>query len=182
MSSPHRSLVAALQAEFVAQRAAAEKAIAQLGDDDLRRSAGGDTNSVAVIMKHLAGNLRSRFTDFLTSDGEKPWRDRDSEFLDDFAPGAAGRQQATARWNEGWACALAALDALTDADLARTVTIRGEPHTVQRALARSLAHAGYHTGQILLIARLLVGPERWRVITIPKGGSQEHNRRMGYTT
>ncbi|MBL0921414.1 MAG: DUF1572 family protein [Phycisphaerales bacterium] len=180
MPPDDRSLIRQFQAEFLAQRATADKAIAQLDDEQIRRSLDGDVNSVAIVMKHLAGNFLSRFTDFLTTDGEKAWRERDGEFVDDFAPGAAGRGQIEARWSEGWACLTGALDGLRDADLAGTVTIRGEPHTVQRALTRALAHAAHHTGQIVLLARMTVGPERWRTISIPRGGSKEYNRKMGY--
>ena len=180
MSPDNRSLIRQFQAEFLAQRATADKAIAQLDDEQIRRSFDGDVNSVAVVMKHLAGNFLSRFTDFLTTDGEKPWRERDGEFVDDFEAGAAGRAQIEARWGEGWACLVAALEELRDADLHRTVTIRGEPHTVQRALTRALAHAAHHTGQIVLLARMTVGPRGWKTISIPKGGSREFNRRMGF--
>ena len=183
MPPDDHSLVQQFQAEFLAQRATADKAIAQLDDEQIRRSLDGDVNSVAIVMKHLAGNFLSRFTDFLTTDGEKPWRDRDGEFVDDFAPGApgtAGRAQIEARWSEGWECLTGALDALCDADLHKTITIRGEPHTVQRALTRALAHTAHHTGQIVLLARMTVGPERWRTISIPRGGSKEFNRKMGF--
>jgi uncharacterized damage-inducible protein DinB len=175
-----RSLIRQFQAEFLAQRATADKAIAQLDDEQIRRSLDGDVNSIAIVMKHLAGNFLSRFTDFLTTDGEKPWRERDGEFVDDFEEGAAGRGQIEARWSEGWSCLVAALEELRDEDLHRTVTIRGEPHTVQRALTRALAHAAHHTGQIVLLARMTVGPRGWKTISIPKGGSGEFNRRMGF--
>ena len=176
----HRIAVRAFEEEFASLRRVAEKAINQLNSEQLRVSPAPESNSAAVIMKHLAGNFRSRFTDLLTSDGEKPWRDRDGEFVDDLPQGDEGRRAILERWDEGWRCVLDALALLTDADLGRTVTIRGEPHTVARALARSLAHAGYHTGQIVSLARGLVGPDRWSVISVPRGGSAEHNRRMGY--
>jgi len=131
-------------------------------------------------MKHIGGNLRSRFIAFLTEDGEKLNRDRDGEFVDDFPPGDAGRDAALHAWGEGWTALDAALALLTDADLTRTVHIRGEPHTIALALARSLAHLAYHQGQITLIARIIVGPERWKVISIARGGTKAHLARMGY--
>jgi len=156
------------------------RAVDQLDADLVRRPLDPETNSVAVILKHLGGNLRSRFTDFLTTDGEKPDRRRDDEFVDAFPAGEAGRAGALAAFDSGWSVLTATLATLTDADLGRTVTIRGEPHTVARALARSLAHVAYHQGQVTLIARTLVGPGRWKVITIPRGGSREHDARLGF--
>jgi hypothetical protein len=170
--------------EFRALRATAEKAIAQLDDDAIRRAPAPQTNSVAVIMKHVAGNFLSRFTDFLTTDGEKAWRNRDDEFVDAYPPGAPGRAAIMARWEQGWACVLGAAAALTDEDLGRTVQIRGEPHTVDRALTRALAHAGYHVGQIVLVAKMLVGqsagPQSWKTISVPPGGSEAFNRSKGF--
>ncbi len=174
------TLLSDIRAEFLSQKSTAEQAIAQLDDDQIRRSLDGDVNSIVIIMKHLAGNFRSRFTNFLTDDGEKSWRNRDSEFIDDFPPGRDGRAAAEAVWREGWAVLLAALDSLTDVDLTRTVSIRGEPMPASRALTRALAHAAYHTGQIILIARMLRGPQAWQTISIPRGGSEAHNKRMGY--
>lgn len=160
---------------FRSQKTLAESAIAQLNDEQLRRAPDANTSSVAVIMKHMAGNLLSRFTDFLTTDGEKPWRDRDSEFIDDFTDRAA----VMAYWEKGWACLFATLASLEPSDLARTITIRAQPQSVPLALARALAHAGYHTGQIVLTARLLAG-DTWNTITVPRGKSAEFNRSMGY--
>ncbi len=164
----------------MAVRGSLVKAVDQLDADAIRRTLDPETNSVAVILKHLGGNLRSRFTDFLATDGEKPDRRRDDEFVDDFPPGGAGRAAAIEAFESGWSVLTATLASLTDADLGRTVTIRGEPHTVARALARSLAHLAYHQGQVTLIARTLVGPDRWKVITIPRGGSGEHDARLGF--
>ncbi|MFO0829432.1 MAG: DUF1572 family protein [Phycisphaerales bacterium] len=175
-----RDVVQAFESEFAAVRATCEKAIAQLDAGEIRRGLDEQSNSVAVILKHVGGNLRSRFTDFLTDDGEKSWRRRDDEFVDDFPEGEAGRAAALERWNEGWSVALDALARLSDADLDRVVTIRGEPHRVARALARSLAHVAYHAGQIVQTARTIVGEARWTTITIPRGRSDEFNRRMGY--
>ncbi|MCA3005425.1 MAG: DUF1572 domain-containing protein [Planctomycetaceae bacterium] len=179
MDTPaERLLLAAIHDEFLAVKATCEKALDQLDPNGIRWSPDPHTNSVAVIIKHLAGNLRSRFTDLLTTDGEKPWRRRDDEFVDDFPPGAEGRAAIIERWQAGWSVLLNTLAGLTDADLSRTVTIRGEPHSVARALARSLAHAGYHCGQIVTVARMATGPDRWRTVTIPVGQSQAFNDQM----
>lgn len=156
---------------FRANRGWADKAIAQLPDDKLHVALDANTNSIAVIMKHLAGNLASRWTDFLTSDGEKPWRNRDDEFIDTFSD----REQLLSYWEEGWNCLFAALQSLGPKDLANTVTIRGEPHSVPLAIHRSLAHCGYHVGQIVMIARILAG-DNWNTITIPRGESETYNK------
>ncbi len=176
-----RLLIGDFAFKFAEIRRESERAIAQLDAEQLRRSLDGDTNSVAVIMKHVGGNLRSRFTSFLTEDGEKPWRDREAEFVDDFPAGEAGRDAALADWRDGWRVLESALASLTDADLAtKTVSIRGVPHTVSRALARSLAHMAYHQGQITLVARMIVGRERWNTISIPRGGTAQRHAEMGF--
>ncbi len=150
----------------------AEKAVVQVSDEDLRKALHPETNSIAVIMKHIAGNLISRFTDFLTTDGEKPDRNRDNEFVDDFR----SRDELLNYWERGWKCVFSALAELTPADLEKIVTIRGEPHSVVKAVDRSIAHLAYHVGQIVLIARVHAG-KNWNVMTIPRGGSDEFNRR-----
>ncbi len=148
----------------------ADKAISQLPDEKLHVALDENTNSIAVIMKHVAGNLLSRWTDFLTTDGEKPWRNRDDEFVDSFS----NREELLAHWEQGWTRLFETLASLTPPDLSRTVTIRGEPHSVPLAIQRSLAHCGYHVGQIVMIARILAGDE-WQTITIPRGGSASYN-------
>jgi hypothetical protein len=168
-----RSLVEGALASFRSNKAWADKAVAQLPDDKLHVAVDPNTNCIAVIMKHVAGNLLSRWTDFLTSDGEKPWRDRDDEFVDTFAT----RDELTAHWESGWGRLFESLEGLTASDLLRTVTIRGEPHGVPLAILRSLAHCGYHAGQIVLLARILAG-DRWTTITIPRGGSAAFNERV----
>ena len=137
----------------------ADKAIGQIADDKLRMSLDPNTNCIAVIMKHVAGNLLSRWTDFLTTDGEKPWRNRDDEFVDTFS----NKNELVAYWDSGWQRLFDSLSALTSSDLNRTVTIRGEPHSVPLASQRSLAHTAYHVGQIILIARILAG-DQWTTI------------------
>jgi len=178
--SADRTVIEGFEREYASVRIGCERAVTQLDASQLRRALDPETNSAAVIMKHMAGNLRSRFTNFLEEDGEKPWRGRDAEFVDDFPAGDAGRAAVLTLWNDGWQVLADALARLTDDDLPRTVRIRGEPHTVVRALARSLAHAAYHQGQIVLIARTLAGPEHWKTLTIARGKSDEHNRSMGY--
>lgn len=165
--------LASARALFRRQKDLAEQAMAQLTDDEVRRPLVPGTNSIAVIVKHMGGNMRSRWTDFLTSDGEKPDRNREREFVDDFA----SRAEMQAYWESGWQALFAALEPLTDTDLARTVTIRGEPHSVIHAIHRQLDHYAYHVGQIVLVARILAG-DRWRHLSIPPGGSEAYNRRM----
>lgn len=151
----------------------ADKAITQLPDDKLRIALDENTNSIAIIMKHVAGNLLSRWTDFLTTDGEKPDRNRDGEFLDTFGD----RGEILAFWERGWDCLFGEIEKLQPTDLAKTVTIRGEPHSVPLAIQRSLGHTCYHVGQILLIARVLA-EGRWQVITIPRNGSANYNQKV----
>lgn len=149
----------------------ADRAVAQISDEALHRSLDPHTNSIAVIMKHIAGNLRSRWTDFLTSDGEKPWRNRDDEFVDTLTT----RNELLAAWESGWQCVIDALESLAEADFERTIEVRGEPHTVALATERSLAHTSYHVGQIVMLARHWAG-DVWDTLTIPRGGSAAHNQ------
>jgi hypothetical protein len=168
-----KALVDGAVTSFRANKGWAEKAIAQVPDERLRVALDPNTSSIAVIMKHVAGNLLSRWTDFLTSDGEKPWRDRDEEFVDTFA----SRDELLGYWESGWQRLFDALTALTPEDVGKTVTIRGEALTVPLAIERSLAHCGYHVGQIVLIARILAG-DQWTTITIPRGASAAFNQRV----
>ena len=160
-----RDLIASIEAEYRRYKTLGEGAINQLADSQLAQVP-GTGNSIVTIVWHLAGNLKSRFTDFLTADGEKPWRDRDSEFL----AREVSRKELQAKWEDGWRMLFAALTDLSDVDLGRTVTIRGEPHTVAQALHRSLAHASYHVGQIVYEAKALRGAD-WRYLSIPPGQS-----------
>ncbi len=162
--------IPSLRKLFTYYKELAEKAIAQVKDENLHRLMGDDGNSIAVIMQHIAGNARSRFTEFLTSDGEKPWRDRDGEFTEK----ASTREELIADWNSGWTCFFAALDPLTESDLERIVFIRNEGHTVFEALHRQLAHYAYHVGQLVLLARAFAGNE-WNSLSIPRGASQAFN-------
>lgn len=147
-----------------------ERAMAQVPDADLHRRLDEDANSIALIVKHLSGNLRSRLSDFLTTDGEKPDRNRDDEF--EMAE-TVSRDELLAWWQRGWDVALATLDELTAADLERTVTIRGEPFLVVEALNRIATHTAYHVGQIVLLAKHFAGPG-WTSLSIPKGQSRQH--------
>jgi Protein of unknown function (DUF1572) len=154
-----------------ANKRLADRAVQQVPDEKLHIALDANTNSIAVIMKHVAGNLLSRWTDFLTSDGEKPERNRDNEFVDTLR----SRAEIVADWERGWACLLQALKNLSAADLQKTVTIRGEPHSVPLAISRSLGHTCYHIGQIVQLARHHAG-DKWNTLTIPKGGSQQFNQ------
>src|SRR5262245_11574871 len=147
-----------------------EKALAQMPDEALHTELDANSNSVAVIVKHLGGNLRSRFRDFLTTDGEKPDRNRDGEFQ---MPERASRAQVMQWWEDGWTTVLGAIDALTADDLTRTIQIRGEAFLVVEALNRSITHTAYHVGQIVYLARHFAGPA-WTSLTIPKGESAKH--------
>jgi hypothetical protein len=146
-----------------------EAAMAQLTDEDFLVILDPESNSVAIIVKHLAGNMRSRFTDFLTSDGEKPDRFRDREF--EITP-ATTRADVMKWWEEGWSIVFAAIDALKPEDVMRTVTIRSEPHTVLQAINRQIAHYAQHIGQIVLLAKHLRSSE-WKTLSVPRGKSEE---------
>lgn len=164
--------IAGVRHDFDTYRRMAERALAQVDDDGFFATPGPETNSLAVIVKHMAGNLRSRWTDFLTTDGEKPDRQRDGEF--ELTP-ADTRVALMERWEAGWRLVADQLAALSDADLSKTVMIRWEPHTVLQALQRQLTHAAYHTGQITLLARHYAGD--WRSLSIPRGESDAFNAR-----
>jgi hypothetical protein len=150
-----------------------ERALAQVSDADFFRSPAPESNSIAVIVKHLAGNMRSRFTDFLTSDGEKPGRKRDGEFVVE----GDSREDLMREWDAGWECVLSAITPLTPADLGRTVRIATEPHTVIGAINRHLAHFAYHSGQIAYLAKEWAGPA-WKTLSIPRGGSAAYNEEV----
>lgn len=151
----------------------AERAMAQVSDEALLASGDEDQNSIAIIVKHVAGNMRSRWTDFLTSDGEKPDRRRDTEFENP----PASRAELLAIWEAGWQCLFDALTPLTDADLTRTVTIRGEAHSVSQALNRQVAHYAYHIGQIVVLAKQL-RTGAWQTLSVARGQSQTFNERV----
>jgi len=156
--------------EFRKSRRLAEGALAQTSDEDFFRAIDGETNPIAIVVKHMSGNMRSRWTNFLTTDGEKPDRNRDDEFV---INAWDTRETLAAAWENGWRAVLEAVAALTPDDLARTVTIRGEPHTVMQAINRQMTHYAYHTGQIVFLARHFAG-SRWKSLSIARGESRSH--------
>ena len=170
------NLIDSIRAEYLRYKSLADASIDQLKDAELSAPGPRGGNSIAVICWHISGNLRSRFTDFLTSDGEKPDRFRDHEFE---VSGATTRSDAMRWWEEGWACVLGAIDALKPEDVMRTVTIRGEPHTVFEAINRQIAHYAAHIGQIVFLAKHLRSSE-WKTLSIPRGKSEEFkDQRVG---
>ncbi|MBI4265258.1 MAG: DUF1572 family protein [Acidobacteria bacterium] len=168
-----RDSIEAIEAEYLKYKSLGEAAIAQLEDGELSLPGPNDSNSIAVVVWHVSGNLVSRFTDFLTADGEKAWRDRDDEFV----ARTVTRQELLEKWNGGWGTLLAALETLRDEDFSRHVAIRGQSLRVDAALYRSLAHTAHHVGQIVYLAKSFRG-EAWRTLSIPKGQSQAFNARL----
>jgi Protein of unknown function (DUF1572) len=164
-----RDLIDSIRGEYERYKALAEGALRQVRDDDLSRAGPNGSSSLAIICWHLSGNLRSRFTDFLTSDGEKPWRNREEEFDDR----AVSRDEFLAKWEEGWRVLFAALDGLADDHLNATVTIRGQAMKVHQALHRSLGHTAYHVGQMVYLAKAFRGKE-WSSLSIPRGQSNTY--------
>lgn len=158
---------------FRQYKALADRAMAQVTDAQLFLALDDEANSIAILAKHMAGNMLSRWTDFLASDGEKPSRNRDGEFVD--PPDT--RAELLALWESGWACLFGALEPLTDADLGRTVLIRGEAHSVMQAVNRQIAHYAQHVGQIVLLAKHYAG-NQWQSLSVPKNKSAEFNRRV----
>ncbi len=150
-----------------------ERAMDQIADEQLFVASDAESNSIAIIVKHMAGNMRSRWTDFLTTDGEKPDRERDSEFVDP----PPNRGALLELWENGWERVFQAIEPLSDEDLGRTVTIRGEAHSVMQAINRQLAHYAYHVGQIVLLAKHFA-QDHWQSLSVPKNRSQEFNQRV----
>lgn len=163
------NLLPAFIFEFERMKKQCDGAIAQVTDEQLFLSPGTESNSIAIIMQHLAGNMISRWTDFLSSDGEKAWRNRDAEFEATIADKAVLLE----RWEQGWNVFLTTLRSLSEEDLAKTVTIRSEPLTALQAIFRQVAHYSYHTGQLVFVARLHCGAN-WKSLSIPKGQSASH--------
>lgn len=159
--------------QFRGYKRLGEGAINQLKDEELFTTLDPESNSVALLVKHIAGNQRSRFTDFLTTDGEKPDRNRDQEFVNT----ASSRAEVMRGWEDGWARVFATIEALKPEDLTRTVTIRNEPNTVLQAINRQLAHYAMHIGQIVFLAKHLRYTE-WKSLSIPRGKSEEVNRKL----
>jgi Protein of unknown function (DUF1572) len=165
------SYLADSQSIFRQYKKLTEGALAQVADERLTATLDPEMNSIAQIVKHMTGNMRSRWTDFLNTDGEKPDRNRDSEFVD--AP--ATRESVLALWEEGWQHVFGALEPLSEADLGRTVQIRGEPHSVMQAINRQIAHYATHCGQITLLAKHFAG-DHWKSLTVPRNRSAEFNQ------
>jgi hypothetical protein len=161
-----RDFIESITAEYRRYKKLGEGAFAQLTDPELSHAASADDNSVAMIVWHVAGNLKSRFVDLQTSDGEKPWRNRDEEF----AERSVSRQELLDKWEDGWQALFTALDALTDDNLHDVITIRQQPLAVHQALHRSVAHTSYHIGQIVYLAKTFRG-SAWRSLSIPRGES-----------
>jgi len=151
----------------------AEGAMEQVSDEQLFVALDEEMNSIAIVVKHMAGNMRSRWTDFLTTDGEKPDRNRDSEFV---APPAT-REELMRLWKEGWGLVFNALEPLSDSDLIRKITIRGEPHSVMQAINRQIAHYSYHCGQIVFLAKHFKAGE-WKSLSVPRNRSAEFNQKV----
>ena len=157
--------------QFFKHKSLADRALAQVRDEDLFATLDPESNSLAMLIQHMAGNLISRWTDFLTTDGEKPDRDRDSEFV--VKPGTT-RTALLDRWEEGWRCLFQALAALSEEDLSLTVLIRAEPHSVIKAIDRQLTHQAYHTGQIVLLCKHFASAT-WRTLSVARGGTKAFN-------
>jgi hypothetical protein len=168
--SGSRDLIASIEGEYRRYKLLGEKTIEQLSHEELVVRGSPESLSIATIVWHVAGNLRSRFTDFLTSDGEKPWRHRETEFEER----EVDREELIETWEGGWRTLFDALEPLTDEDLTRSIQIRGVPLTVCEALHRSLAHTSYHVGQMTYIGKMLKG-EEWMYLSIPPGGSAAYN-------
>ena len=171
------SVIQSLVDEYKRYQALAEAAIAQVGDEELGHPGHDGGNSIEMLIRHIAGNLKSRFTDFRTSDGEKPWRHRD----DEFESAAMSRTELMQLWDDSWDVLFGELEKLSDADLSATVTVRRQPLRIDEALHRSLAHAAYHVGQIVFMAKAMRGGG-WRTLSIPKGKSEEYNQKAARET
>ena len=167
-----RELIASIEGEFRRYKKLGDETIAQLQDNELTESGPGGGNSTAVLVWHLSGNLQSRFTDFLTSDGEKPWRNRDDEFR---SRDGITRDELISKWEVGWTTLFRSLDSLTDEDLFKTVIIRNESFSVHEALHRLMAHASYHVGQMVYLGKIFRSGD-WKCLSIPLGKSEEFNR------
>lgn len=168
--NPSENFLQSARKEFTYYKTLGEKAIAQVPDDKLFWHYNEESNSIGMIVKHLWGNMLSRWTDFMTTDGEKEWRHRDAEFEND----VKDRKELMNKWNEGWNCVFKALDSLRPDDLSKIIYIRNQGHTVLEAINRQMAHYPHHVGQILFLSKMIVG-SRWQSLSIPKNKSQEFN-------
>ena len=174
MNDPAQHYLADALQTFRDSKKLAERAFAQIGDEDFFKTLDDESNSIAVNMKHMAGNMLSRWTDFLTTDGEKPNRDRDMEFV--ILPDT-GTAELLSYWEKGWQCVFSAIEPLGPDDLLRTVLIRGQEHTVLQAINRQIAHYAYHVGQIVFLAKHFKSSE-WQSLSVPRNKSAEFNARV----
>lgn len=156
--------------QFAYYKSLGEKAIEQLSDEDIHRTHGQEDNSIAILVKHIVGNMRSRFTNFLTEDGEKNWRNRDMEFVESYVD----KSEMFKAWEQGWTCLFNAIETLSINDLEQTVYIRNEGHTVIEALNRQMMHYAYHIGQIVYLSKLIAG-DAWVSLSIPRGETNSYN-------
>lgn len=170
MESTGNNYLSSIKKQFRYYQSVGDRAIAQVSEEQMHWQYNSESNSIAVIIKHVAGNSISRWSDFLTSDGEKDWRNRDEEFEDS----SSSKGELIELWNKGWQCLYNAIDSLTSEDLLHIIHVRNEPHTVIEAINRQLAHIPYHVGQIVLLAKMIAG-QTWTSLTIPKGGSKAFN-------
>ena len=164
------SYLSSVKKQFEYYKSLGEKTFEQLSFQELKKEFSTDSNSIAIIVKHLSGNMLSRWTNFLTEDGEKTWRHRDNEFVDSLA----SREEFVLIWNKGWDCLLSTVNSLTNEDLSKIICIRNEGHTVVEAINRQLMHYAYHIGQIVLIGKQIKS-EQWNSLSIPKGESSAYN-------
>ena len=172
MNDPSNYLESALK-EFRRYKSLGDKSFAQLREEDIHWSQNKDSNSIAIIVKHMVGNMLSRWTDFLSSDGEKSWRNRDTEFEDPYSTKA----EMIEAWDKAWDLVFQTLGSIDSTTFKQKVYIRQEAHTVVEAINRQLGHYAYHTGQIVFLAKGILG-DKWQSLSIPKGGSEEFNKRM----
>ena len=157
--------------QFKYYKSLGDKTFAQLPFDELKRKVAEDSNSIAIIVKHMAGNMMSRWTNFLTEDGEKTWRNRDDEFIDSFID----KNELIEIWNKGWHCLFNALETISDDDLNQIIYIRNQGHTVTEAINRQMMHYAYHVGQIVLLGKIIKGKD-WQSLSISKGKSKDYNK------
>ncbi|NAS12051.1 DUF1572 family protein [Poritiphilus flavus] len=165
--------LSSLLSEFKRYKALGDKTFAQLSEEDIRLRQGEEDNSIAVIVKHISGNMLSRWTNFLTEDGEKTWRNRETEFEDSFQ----SKSDMISAWERGWDCLFEALKSVNNENFDTKVYIRGEAHSIPQAFHRQLGHYAYHIGQIVFLGKMIKGSE-WVSLSIPKGGSEAFNKRM----
>lgn len=164
------SYLNSIKKQFEYYKMLGDKTIVQLSQEQLHWQFNDESNSIAMIIKHLHGNMLSRFTDFLTTDGEKEWRNRDAEFEND----TSTKEELLLKWNEGWTCLFAAIESLAETDLEKEVFIRNQGHSVTEAMNRQLAHYPYHIGQIVFLGKMLLN-ENWTSLSIPRGNSTQYN-------